>query len=303
MTRLFFVFLLLIVPYTWAEDTKPTDRYFLSGDGSIHLINAHNNKSAKIHYRLPDGTYPAEARQQIDCLFGVPVDSDDHIALRLVSVLDYIEDIYRQPIEIISGYRSPEYNENLRAKGRLAAKTSMHIEGMAADIRMRKVLSAEWFQTLKKLNCCGVGYYHDNSLHVDTGPVRYWDETTSKVRTNISEHNKQVMVRTDQDIYLPGETIALRLARITDYPLGLASGFVIVQDGQEPKEFSFDGQEDTCLSVKDPTQRAVKWTVPADFHSEGKVQFRLRLCDRAYPEMPEQIESNLLQVRPALLVQ
>jgi len=68
----------------------------------------------------------------------------------------------------------------------------MHIEGMAADIRMRKVLSAEWFQTLKAMACCGVGYYHDNSLHVDTGPVRYWDETTSKVYTNISEHNKQI---------------------------------------------------------------------------------------------------------------
>jgi uncharacterized protein YcbK (DUF882 family) len=260
------------------------------------LINAHTNQSARIQYRLPDGTYPAEARRQIDRLFGVPAGSNDQIALRLVSVLDYIEDRYRQPIEIISGYRSPEYNENLRAKGRLAAKTSMHVEGMAADIRMRKVLSAEWFQTLKKLSCCGVGFYHDNSLHVDTGPVRYWDETTSKVRTNIAEHNKQVMVRTDQDIYLPGETVELRLARITDYPIGLSSRFAIVQNGNEPKEFSFDGKEEACLSMEGPAQRIVHWTVPEGFHSEGRVQLRLRLCDRAFPEMPEQIESNLIRV-------
>jgi hypothetical protein len=172
------------------------------------------------------------------------------------------------------------------------------MEGMAADIRMRKVLSAEWFQTIKALNCCGVGYYHDNSLHVDTGPVRYWDETTSKVRTNISEHNKQVMVRTDQDIYLPGESVELKLARITDYPLGVTPRFAVVRDGQTLKEFAFDGENGECLSVKDPEQRIVKWTIPVDFHLEGKVQARIRFCERPFSEMPEQIESNLVLIQP-----
>lgn len=281
----------------FAENAELTDRYFFSGDGTLHLINAHTNQSGHIRYRLPDGSYPAEAHQQIDRLFGVPAGSSDQISLRLVSVLDYIEDRYRQPIEIISGYRSPEYNEGLRAKGRLAAKTSMHIEGMAADIRMRKVLSAEWFQLLKSMSCCGVGYYHDNSLHVDTGPVRYWDETTSKVRTNISEHNKQVMVRTNQDIYVGGETVEIKLARITDYPIGVASGFAVVQEGKEPQTFALDGKDEACRAVKDPTQRTFKWTVPSDVHAEGKAQVRLRLCDRAYPEMPEQILSNPILMR------
>jgi hypothetical protein len=258
-----FPLFLIFTPCLFAENIKPTDRYFFSGDGAIALINAHTKQSVRIRYRLPDGTYPAEARQQIDRLFSVPVSSSDHISLRLVSVLDYIEDHYRQPI----------------------------------DIRMRKVLSAEWFQTLKAMSCCGVGYYHDNSLHVDTGPVRYWDETTSKVYTNISEHNKQIMVRTDQDIYLPGETVELRLARITDYPIGLASGFAIIQEGKEPKEFSFDNNDDACLPVQDPVQRMFKWTIPADFHPEGRAQLRLRLCDRAYPEMPELILSNPIEVR------
>lgn len=292
------LFILVGICAVPAGATPPADRYFFSGDGTIHLTNAHTRQAARIHYRLPDGTYPAEARQQIDRLFGVPAGSSDHISLRLVSVLDYIEDHYHQPIEIISGYRSPAYNENLRAKGRLAAKTSMHIEGMAADIRMRKVLSAEWFQTLKALNCCGVGYYHDNSLHVDTGPVRYWDETTSKVNTNISEHNKQVIVRTEQDIYVAGETLSLRLARITDYPIGVMAGFTVIQEGKDPREFAFDGGKDGCLTVKDPSQRTLKWTMPTDFHPEGKVQLRVRLCERSYPEMPEQLDSNPLQIQP-----
>jgi uncharacterized protein YcbK (DUF882 family) len=292
-----FLVLLVFVSPLSAADSKPTDRYFFSGDGSIHLLNAHTNNSAKIQYRLPDGTYPAEAHRQIDRLFGVPAGSDDHVALRLISVLDYIEDRYRQPIEIISGYRSPEYNENLRAKGRLAAKTSMHIEGMAADIRMRKVLSAEWFEVIKKLNCCGVGFYHDNSLHVDTGPVRYWDETTSKVRTNISEHNKQVMARTEQDIYLPGETVELRLARITDYPIGVVPRLIMMKDDKSVKEFIWDGKTGECAPVNEPEQRTFKWTIPADFQADGKVTIQLRLCDRAFPEMPEQIESNPILIQ------
>jgi uncharacterized protein YcbK (DUF882 family) len=275
-----------------ADETKPKERYFLSGDGWIQLSNAKTGQSARIQYRLADGSYPREAHQQVNRLFGVPASSDDEISLRLVSLLDYLEDLYRHPIEIISGYRSPEYNEGLRAKGRLAAKASLHIEGMAADIRMRKVLSAEAFETIKTLNCCGVGFYHDNSLHVDTGPARYWDETTSKVRTNISEHNKRIMVRTDQDIYLPGEEVELQLARITDYPLGFASGFAIVQNEQIVREFSFDGKNETCVPVKDPGERTTRWTIPSEFRPQGKVRVRLRFCNKPFSEMPDQIESN-----------
>jgi len=292
MIRFALFLLLFSTPSLLAEDAKLKDRYFLSGDGWIQLTNAKTNASARIRYRLPDGSYPQAAHQHIDHLFGIPTGSGDHIALRLIALLDYVEDQFRQPLEIISGYRSPEYNENLRAQGRLAAKASLHMEGMAADVRMRKVLSAEWFQTLKALQCCGVGYYHDNSLHVDTGPARFWDETTSKVRTNISEHNKQLMVRTDQDIYVPGEQVELRLARITDYPLGFASGFAIVREGQTLQEFAFDGKSEACLPVKDPEERMVRWTIPRGFRPDGKIQIRLRFCDKPFPEMPEQIESN-----------
>jgi len=281
-----------------AEEKKLADRFFLSGDGAIHLINAKTNESARIRYRLPDGSYPSDAHQQISRLFGVPAVSRDRIALRLISVLDYIEDRYRQPIEIISGYRSPEYNENLRARGRLAAKASLHMEGMAADIRMRKVLSAEWFQTLKTLNCCGVGFYHDNSLHVDTGPARYWDETSSKVRTDISEHNKRIMVRTEQDRYLAGEQVELRLARITDYPIGITSGFAVMRDGQVVQAFSFDGDSAACMTVKDPAERTIAWTIPQEFLADGKVQIQIRFCEKPFPEMPDHIESNPIIITP-----
>ena len=160
-------FLLALLSSSVAEEGRPKDRYFLSGDGWIQLTNAKTGQSTRVHYRLPDGSYPQDARRQIDRLFGVPSDSADHIALRLISFLDYFEDRFHQPITLISGYRSPEYNENLRAQGRLAAKASLHMEGMAADIQMRKGLSAKAFPLLRTLQCCGVGYYHGDSLHLE----------------------------------------------------------------------------------------------------------------------------------------
>jgi uncharacterized protein YcbK (DUF882 family) len=291
-------FFVALVPFLLADEGPPKDRYFLSGDGQIRLTNAKTNRSARVRYRLSDGSYPQAERRQIDRLFGVPADSADSIDLRLVSFLDYFEDRFQQPIVVISGYRSPEYNENLRAKGRLAARASLHMEGMAADIQLSKGLSAKAFPLLKVLQCCGVGYYHGDSLHLDTGPARFWNETTSKVRTNISEHNKQIMVRSDQDIYVAGERVELKLARITDYPITVASRLAVLRDGQALTEFVVNGKAgEECLPVKTPEDRTMKWTIPSDFQSEGKLQVRVRFCDREYPEMPEQIESNLILIQ------
>ncbi|MSQ47012.1 MAG: DUF882 domain-containing protein [Deltaproteobacteria bacterium] len=286
-----------LAPFLRAEEAKLTNRYFLSGDGTVSLTNPKTNRSVRVHYRTEEGTYPQEARQEIDRLFGVSANSGDHISLRLVSALDYVEDQFDLPIVLISGYRSEEYNSNLRAKGGGAAKASMHIEGMAADIKVRKNLGKKIWESVKAIGCCGIGFYGGDSVHIDTGPARYWTQATSKVRTNISENNKQVMVRTDQDIYRPGEKIEVKLARITAYPVSMMSGFTLVRDGQEPQDFSFDGKGTECHPVREAAERAVMWTVPENFSPAERLRFRLRFCDKQFPEMPDQIESNEIAVR------
>ncbi len=293
------LFLLLAAPALGAGPARVVDRYFLSGDGSIRLTNDKSAESAHIRYRLADGTYPEAARRRIDRLFGVPAGSEDHISLRLISLLDYMEDRYHDPIDIISGYRSPEYNEGLRAQGRLAARASLHMEGMAANVKLGKTLAPRAFEGIKALDCCGIGYYHGDSVHVDTGPARFWDETSSKVRTDISTHDKRVMVRTDRDIYLAGERVELKLARITDYPLGLVSRFSVVRDGATLQSYSLDRSSSDCLPVTDPEQRTWVWTIPGEVVAERRVQIRLRFCTKPFPEMPDQIDSNpILILKP-----
>jgi uncharacterized protein YcbK (DUF882 family) len=292
------VLVFFLAAFLQAEEPRVTNRYFLSGDGTVSLTNAKTNRSARLHYRHEDGTYPQEVRQEIDRLLGVPPDSDDHVSLRLISALDYVEDQFDLPIVVISGYRSQEYNDNLRAKGGGAARASLHIEGMAADIKVRKNLAKKIWESVKDMRCCGIGFYGGDSVHIDTGPARFWTQTTSKVRTNISENNKQIMVRTDQDIYLRGEKVAVKLARVTAYPVGLVSSVTVVKDGQIVRELPFDGKEEHCLPVEGPTERTLWWTIPADFALSGKLQLRLQFCNKQFLEMPDLIESNEILIAP-----
>lgn len=74
-------------------------------------------------------------------------------------------------ITINSGYRTPEYNSKLEG----AAKNSMHVRAMAADIRIPGVSTEKIAQLAKAIGVGGVGIYPSkNFIHVDIGRIRTW---------------------------------------------------------------------------------------------------------------------------------
>ncbi|MCK9274970.1 MAG: DUF882 domain-containing protein [Syntrophales bacterium] len=82
-----------------------------------------------------------------------------------------------EPIHVISGYRSRKTNELLREKGRCAVRNSFHLHGRAVDITLPSVLLSDLKKTAARLKTGGVGYYpHFHFVHVDTGPVRFWQK-------------------------------------------------------------------------------------------------------------------------------
>lgn len=78
-------------------------------------------------------------------------------------------------IHLISGYRSPQTNDMLRKKSSGVAKNSLHIQGLAADIRAPNVKLKSLHRAAKSLKAGGVGFYQvSNFIHIDNGSVRYW---------------------------------------------------------------------------------------------------------------------------------
>ncbi|MGB5687540.1 MAG: DUF882 domain-containing protein [Candidatus Electrothrix sp.] len=77
--------------------------------------------------------------------------------------------------EIISGYRSPATNNKLRNRSKGVAKRSLHMKGMAVDIRLSGQNTRLVRDCAVSLQFGGVGYYADSDfVHIDTGKVRTW---------------------------------------------------------------------------------------------------------------------------------
>jgi uncharacterized protein YcbK (DUF882 family) len=79
-------------------------------------------------------------------------------------------------IQIISGFRSPGYNELRTRQSGEVAKESLHIQGKAVDFRVAGVTITALHRYVKSLRAGGVGFYADSQfVHMDTGPVRSWE--------------------------------------------------------------------------------------------------------------------------------
>lgn len=77
--------------------------------------------------------------------------------------------------EVISGYRSPKTNAQLRNNSSGVAKKSLHMKGKAIDIRLTGFDTKKLQEASKTLAMGGVGYYQKSDfVHVDTGRVRFW---------------------------------------------------------------------------------------------------------------------------------
>lgn len=79
-------------------------------------------------------------------------------------------------VQILSGYRSQESNDELRdSHVGNAAKFSQHILAKAMDIRIPGIPASLVRDAAMTLAAGGVGYYPQSQfVHVDVGPVRHW---------------------------------------------------------------------------------------------------------------------------------
>jgi len=280
--------------------TSSQTRFFYSGDGKIALQSVKTKTSFSGTYRNPDGTYKEDAIRKINRVFG---SSEEAVSLRLVEFLDYLQDKFgpAKTLTIVSGYRSPEYNTRLRENGALAGKASLHQYGMATDFSMAGVSSKAIWEYVRDLKFGGAGFYHGKNIHIDVGPARWWDETSSKVGTDIADENKLIMLVTDRDIYKPGERITLGFARMTAWPIGVDPHFFLEHaDGEQAKKFIpfiEDLNDNAVCHVFGDWRPMLKmpWQLPYELRP-GRYNIRAKFCEKQWEAMPAEIITNEFEI-------
>lgn len=145
----------------------------------LSFYNTHTGESLKNVTFWSNGTYQTDGLTEIYQILR------DHRSGQITkidaSLLDQLFLLNQQldndkPLHIISGYRSPKTNNQLRKSGGGGvAKRSLHMDGRAIDIRLPGCNLKHLHKAAVAMKKGGVGYYPSSQfVHLDTGRVRYW---------------------------------------------------------------------------------------------------------------------------------
>lgn len=125
-----------------------------------------------------DGRYDRAALAALDWVFRDPSrDEATPMDPRLFDLLAMVAAALDsdEAFEVISGYRAPETNASRATQSRRVATDSLHMSGMAADVRLPGRESLGLARLAAELQLGGVGLYRrDGFVHLDCGPSRRW---------------------------------------------------------------------------------------------------------------------------------
>jgi uncharacterized protein YcbK (DUF882 family) len=188
----------------------------LVGAGSVHDATAenetrtlsfhhtHSNEDLTITFKR-DGRYDEAALKQLnhflrDWRTQDETEMDRHL-------FDILWEVYRdvdgkQPIQIVSSYRSPATNAMLRHRSAHSgvARFSQHMLGHAMDFYIPGVPLEQIRFAGLRLQRGGVGFYPTSGspfVHLDTGSIRHWPRMTHDQLAKVFPDGRTVHVPTD----------------------------------------------------------------------------------------------------------
>jgi len=143
----------------------------------VSMRNMHTGETLRAEYWVK-GKYNPGAVRQIEHLMRDHRSGEIHsIDRRLIDVVFLLQRmlVSKGPVEVVSGYRSPETNAYLREVSDGVAQNSFHMSGRAVDLRFQDRPLGLLRKAALSLRAGGVGYYPASGfVHVDTGPLRRW---------------------------------------------------------------------------------------------------------------------------------
>jgi uncharacterized protein YcbK (DUF882 family) len=153
---------------------------FLRGAGDIRRINMYSGRTGEridTVYWI-DGDYIPEALDEINRFMrdwrSGQARKIDTRAIDIFAASHNLLDV-DEPYMMLSGYRSPETNALLRSRSSGVARNSLHMQGQAADLRLRGRSVSQMARAAAACSAGGVGKYsRSNFVHMDCGPVRLW---------------------------------------------------------------------------------------------------------------------------------
>lgn len=142
----------------------------------IILVNTHTQEEFQLRYF--GRSCPPAIRNSLYSFLRDHRTGDVHpIDFRLMDILYAIqrETGSKGVYEVISGYRSPRSNAQLRERSGGVARNSLHLKGQAIDVRLSDLPTRQLRDVAIALKAGGVGYYPQSDfVHIDTGKIRIW---------------------------------------------------------------------------------------------------------------------------------
>jgi len=173
--------LLVILSLFWSTtsiQSSIVDRgaFEYGGDGIITIFNTHTNLLETVRFRGENGKYIDNGLEQLNWILRCRLTNEPaKMSIELLELVDFIEDHFgAKKVDVISGYRSPKLNSTLKKSGHKVAGNSLHLYGMAMDIRIPNISLTKIRDLAKRMGVGGVGFYPGQFVHVDVGEVRYW---------------------------------------------------------------------------------------------------------------------------------
>jgi len=150
----------------------------LAPERKLSFYHTHTGEELSLVYHR-NGNYLPQALKKINhYLRDFRCDAVHTIDPVLLDILHDLQQAAGNPngtFEVISGYRSPQTNRSLRQKSKGVAKNSLHMQGMAIDIRLEGTATRHLRDLSMEMKRGGTGYYASSDfVHLDTGQVRHW---------------------------------------------------------------------------------------------------------------------------------
>ena len=191
-----------------------TSLLLLLGAGSVHDATAlnetrtlsfhhtHSEEDLTVTFKR-DGRYDEEALKQLNHYLRDWRTQDETVMDR--HLFDILWEVYRdvdgkQPVQIISSYRSPATNAMLRRRSSGVARFSQHMLGHAMDFFIPGVPLEQIRYAGLRLQRGGVGFYPTSGspfVHLDTGSIRHWPRMNHDQLAKVFPDGRTVHVPTD----------------------------------------------------------------------------------------------------------